>query len=177
MKTQARRSLRRAPVSKPLGILLPAALLFSLASCRPAPQPPSPLAAPDAAPQDQAPQTVEAVEDLLRQAGLDILFDSELPTDYLPGVARIYSIDEGRERAELYAYATEAEAVTAAAGVSPDGLSLADPRSPGERVAVQWPAPPHFYRSGRFLLIYAGKNEAALTALSEALGPPYAGAR
>lgn len=165
--------------ARALRALLPAVLLGLGAACRPAPQPPSPLSAATAADAiaPTTPQTVEEVEDLLRRTGLTFVLDSELPTDYLPGQARIYSVDEGRERVEVYAYATEAEAVSAAAGVSPDGMTLVDPRAPGERVAVQWPAPPHFYRSGRFLLVYAGRDKAALEALQAALGPPYAGAR
>ena len=161
------------------GLLL-VALIGLGAACRPAPQPPSPLSRPAAsgpALAPAAPQSVEEMEALLREAGLAIQFDSELPTDYLPGQARIYSLDKDQERVEIYAYATAAEAAQAAAGISPDGLTMADPRAPGERVMVQWSAPPHAYLSGRFLLIYAGAEEPALAALAAALGPPFAGDR
>ena len=91
-------------------------------------------------------------------------------------MARIYAVEDSAERVELYGYATEAEAIKAAAGISRDGMTMADPQDPGERIAVKWPAPPHVYRRGKMLVIYAGSDAAALEALTAGLGAPIAGA-
>ena len=151
-------------------------------ACRPAPQPPLPLdltpAPVDAAAAAETTTIVDAagLEESLKAAGLTLILDSELPTHYLPGMARIYAVVDSAERVELYGYATEAEAIKAAAGISRDGMTMADPQDPGERIAVKWPAPPHVYRRGKMLVIYAGSDAAALEALTAGLGALIAGA-
>ncbi len=158
--------------------LLLAGLL--LGACRPAPQPPLPLDTVPVADEAAAPPAAAIVdaaglEETLQAAGLTLTLDSELPTHYLPGTARIYSVDGGDERVEFYSYADEAEAVKAASGISRDGLMMVDPQDPGAKIAVQWPAPPHVYRRGRLLVIYAGSDSAAIEALAASLGAPIAG--
>lgn len=149
-------------------------------ACRPAPLPPLPLDTAPAA--DEAAATPAAaivdaagLEEALQAAGLTLILDSELPTHYLPGTARIYAVEGGDERVELYSYADEAEAIKAAFGISRDGLMMSDPQDPGAKIAVQWPAPPHVYRRGKLLVIYAGSNSAAIDALAAGLGAAIAG--
>ncbi len=157
--------------------LLLAGLL--LGACRPAPRPPLPLdtmpIADEAALPAAAIVDAASLEETLQAAGLTLNLDSELPTHYLPGTARIYSVEGGDERVELYSYADEAEAVKAASGISRDGLMMVDPQDPGAKIAVQWPAPPHIYRRGRLLVIYAGSDSTAIEALAASLGAPIAG--
>jgi hypothetical protein len=38
---------------------------------------------------------------------------------------------------------------------------------------VDWVEPPHFYRQGRLIVLYAGKDEAVLDPLEETLGEPF----
>lgn len=118
----------------------------------------------------------DSLEARLKAAGLVLVLDSELPTHYLPGTARIYAVEGSDERLELYRYAAETEAVKAASGISRDGMMMSDPQAPGEKIAVKWPAPPHVYRRGKLLVIYAGSDSSVLETLAAGLGAPIAGA-
>lgn len=152
--------------------LILAGLLSS--ACRPAPEPQSPL--------DRSPDGAAAIldaatlEQRLKAAGIMLTLDSELPTHYLPGTARIYAVEGSEERVELYRYADEAQAGKAASGISPDGSTMMDPQDPRGQVTVKWPAPPHVYQRGQLLVIYAGSRSTVLEALAAGLGDPVAGA-
>ncbi len=60
--------------------------------------------------------------------------------------------------------AMEAEA----SQVAPDGTSVGT-------TMVDWFAPPHFYKSGRILVLYVGDDQAVLDQLNNVLGPQFAG--
>ena len=38
-----------------------------------------------------------------------------------------------------------------------------------------WVAPPHFYKSGRLIVLYVGQSSPVIIALERALGPQFAG--
>lgn len=67
----------------------------------------------------------------------------------------------------VFEYASIAAAETDAAKVSPDGSFVGS-------AVITWVGPPHFYRSGRFIVIYAGSSDAVLGPLEAVLGPPFA---
>lgn len=69
---------------------------------------------------------------------------------------------------QVFEYASEADAAADAALVAPDG------RSVGTGM-VTWVATPHFYRAGRFIVLYVGDDAATLGMLEGALGEPFAG--
>ncbi|HET9590767.1 MAG TPA: hypothetical protein VFO91_18400 [Anaerolineales bacterium] len=69
---------------------------------------------------------------------------------------------------QVFEYET-AEAMEAeAAQVSSDGGSIGTSM-------VTWVAAPHFYKSGRILVLYVGDDQAVLDLLEAALGPQFAG--
>ncbi len=41
--------------------------------------------------------------------------------------------------------------------------------------SVAWIAPPHFFHSGRLIVLYVGDNESILKLLTTELGPQFAG--
>ncbi len=43
------------------------------------------------------------------------------------------------------------------------------------RAWFTWVAPPHFFQEGRVLVLYAGADQTVLAALTELLGPQFAG--
>jgi hypothetical protein len=55
-----------------------------------------------------------------------------------------------------------------AAQVAPDGGSIGTSM-------VTWVATPHFYKTGRILVLYVGDDQAILDLLEGALGPQFAG--
>ena len=52
--------------------------------------------------------------------------------------------------------------------VSPDGSSVGN-------TMVSWVATPHFYRSGKIIVLYVGENQALTSTLQEVLGSQFAG--
>lgn len=67
---------------------------------------------------------------------------------------------------QLYEFADAAAAEAAAGTVSGGGTIIGT-------TTVDWIETPHFYRSGRLLALYAGDDEAVLSALEANLGAPF----
>lgn len=69
---------------------------------------------------------------------------------------------------QVFEYATTADAARAAAPVSPDGSSVGGSKP-------MWIGDPHFFRSGRVVVLYVGDDAKVLRALTRALGKQFAG--
>ncbi len=74
----------------------------------------------------------------------------------------------GDEQVQVFEYASgkaaEREAKTVSAAGSSAGTSM-----------PLWVAPPHFYKSGRLIVLYVGEQSAVIKALESILGPQFAG--
>ena len=133
-------------------------------------------AAPPA--RNEPPRDVEALVAALRRAGVTINpLGSERGHHLFPGaVGRYYGTPTGHLTA--WEFATEADALRAAASVSRSGYEI---RSESAIVHVDWISPPHWFRSGRLLVLYVrgepvlddGKT---LAILRSVLGREFAGA-
>lgn len=72
------------------------------------------------------------------------------------------------EQVQVFEYATTKTAEREAKSVSDTGSSV--------RTSMpMWVAPPHFYKSGRLIVLYVGENSAVIEALESALGRQFAG--
>lgn len=71
----------------------------------------------------------------------------------------------------VFEYPTVADAESDAAKVSTDGSGVV-----GDRCAalITWVGPPHFYKSDRLIVVYAGSADAVLQPLEKVLGKPFA---
>lgn len=67
----------------------------------------------------------------------------------------------------VFEYASVAAAEGDAAKISPDGSVVGS-------TIITWVGPPHFYRNGRLIVLYAGSSDAVLGPLEAVLGPPFA---
>ncbi len=67
-----------------------------------------------------------------------------------------------------YEFATEDDAQAAASTVSPDGMGI------GSKY-INWTKTPHYFRSGRLIVIYDGKQSLIVDTLTKAMGPMFAG--
>jgi hypothetical protein len=77
----------------------------------------------------------------------------------------------------VFEYAAPALADLDAASVSPDGSTFHTGVGPfGSTVIVDYIAPPHFYKSGRVIVLYVGQDAGILRLLRQIFGPPFAGA-
>lgn len=69
---------------------------------------------------------------------------------------------------QVFEYPDVAAARSEAAQVLSDGSVIGT-------TMVDWVAPPHFYRSGRLILIYVGEDSTTLQLLEQVLGEQFAG--
>ncbi len=72
------------------------------------------------------------------------------------------------EEVQIFEFSTEGEAKSAAETISADGSSIGTSM-------VSWVSAPHFYGSGKLIVLYVGEEEAVVAALGNILGPQIAG--
>jgi hypothetical protein len=72
------------------------------------------------------------------------------------------------EDVQVFEYENAAAAQGEAARVSPDGSSVGT-------TIITWVSTPHFYRSGRVIVLYVGRSRELLSLLDSVLGPQFAG--
>lgn len=141
--------------------LLPAVLVlllwFSTGSCeRKAPVEPTVVTSAD------------ALIDSLRRQDATVARGDRLPKESNPFFstnAQVLVVNG--ENVNVFEYGTVAAAEADAAKVSPDGSSVGS-------TMVAWIGPPHFYESGRLIVVYVGSAETVLRPLERVLGPPFA---
>jgi hypothetical protein len=76
----------------------------------------------------------------------------------------------------VYDYTFTAQADLDARGISADGTQLTSGIGPARRaIAVDWIAPPHWFKRGRVIVLYVGSDSVLLHSLRVALGPQFAG--
>jgi len=78
------------------------------------------------------------------------------------------SITVNGEQVQVYEYANEETASVDAAHISSDGGTVGN-------ALVDWTAPPHFYKTGKLLVLYLGTNSSVMNVVSMTLGPQFAG--
>ena len=69
---------------------------------------------------------------------------------------------------QVFEFSSAAAAADLAAQVSPDGSSVGT-------TMIMWVEPPHYFLSGRLIVLYVGDNSDILVRLAQALGPQFAG--
>lgn len=72
------------------------------------------------------------------------------------------------EQIQVFEYRAAKTAESESSQVSGDG-------SPVGTTMINWIAPPHFYKSGRLIVLYVGENADVIKALENALGKQFAG--
>ena len=104
--------------------------------------------------------------DQLRAAGATVTPTGSLePSFFLVGGNAI-TVDN--ETIQVYEYANDAAMAADAATVSADGYTVG-------HTQVSWVAPPHFYRAGRIIVVYAGSDATTLQRLTRIMGSQFAG--
>lgn len=81
------------------------------------------------------------------------------------------------EQIQVYEYATVSDVGTQVSHISPDGSTFTVKSLTGTSGSiVDWIAPPHFYKQGRVIVLYVGKNSTIIQTLKNVLGRQFAGA-
>jgi hypothetical protein len=103
----------------------------------------------------------------LRSAGARVALTSErVKQAFFAPAARIMNING--EGVQVFEYSKVSAAAKDAMLVSSDGMTIGTSKP-------SWMAPPHFFRSGRLIVIYVGNEETILRLLQGALGKQFAG--
>ncbi len=120
--------------------------------------------------------------DHLRTAGATVVPQTAQPTPTVPPGERsssfmsvpVIPITVDGAPVSVYEYADEAVTNAEAARISPDGTTF-KPGNGASGATVDWVGPPHFYESGRIIVLYVGTNTAIETLLQQQLGTQFAG--
>jgi hypothetical protein len=121
-----------------------------------------------------APDTASVV-DSLRAAGATV---TELPSgsgfSFLHGSPHHLLVNG--ENVTIFEYAAPALADLDASSISADGSTFHTGIGPfGSAAIVDFIAPPHFYKVGRVIALYVGRDAGTLRLLRHVFGPPFAG--
>jgi hypothetical protein len=104
----------------------------------------------------------------LQQQGATVARGDMLPRESNPFFstsAQVVLVNGGH--INVFEYPTKAAVERDAATVSPDGSSVGS-------TMITWVGPPHFYKSGLLIVIYAGSADSVLRPLEAVLGKPFA---
>jgi hypothetical protein len=121
-----------------------------------------------------APDTASVV-DSLRTAGATVTEqESGGGFGFLHGAP--HSLKVNGENVTVFEYAAPALADLDATTISADGSTFHTGVGPfGSAVVVDYVAPPHFYKTGRVIALYVGRDAETLRLLRQVFGPPFAG--
>lgn len=122
----------------------------------------APIASIESAQVEDLDSFVEAVQ----SAGADVEFGDTVDQAFFSVPGQIIKVD-GTD-VQVFEYATAQDMGTEASQVTEDGSSIGTSM-------VSWMAPPHFYRSGRLLVLYVGEDQAVIDLLESVIGPQFAG--
>lgn len=104
--------------------------------------------------------------DQLRAAGATVESAGAVSQPFFSVKGQVIKVNG--EDVQVFEYADAATAEAEAATVSPDGGSTGTSM-------ITWVAAPHFYKTGKLIVLYVGNNQTTLVALETALGPQFAG--
>lgn len=121
-----------------------------------------------------APDTATVV-DSLRAAGATVTEqESGGGFGFLHGAPHLLKVNG--ESVTVFGYAAPALADLDASGISADGSTFHTGIGPfGSTVIVDYIAPPHFYKTGRVIALYIGRDTETLRLLRQVFGPSFAG--
>ena len=104
--------------------------------------------------------------DNLRAAGVTVEPAGDISQPFFSVKGNAITVNS--ENVQVFEYADAATADTEAALVSPDGSSVGT-------TMVSWVATPHFYKTGRLIVLYVGGDTAVQNVLEAVLGSQFAG--
>ena len=120
---------------------------------------------------DSAGEPINIYDDLvaaLREGGSTVDFGGSISQPFFDEDGRIISVD-GHD-VQIFEFSSEEDANTAAETISSDGSSIGT-------TMISWIAPPHFYKSGKLIVLYVGLEDLVVKVLEDVLGPQIAGGK
>lgn len=123
-----------------------------------APAPPEPAGAPV--------DTYEELIAALRDNGSTVNSLESIAQPFFEPVGQVLEVDG--HQVQVFEYSSEGDASTAVQGISTDGSSIGT-------TMVAWVEAPHFFTSGKLIILYVGEVQTVLEALQAVVGPQIAG--
>ncbi len=116
-----------------------------------------------------------SLRDELRAHGASVRENGLGSQPFLGGTDHRLTVDGAS--VDVFEYQTTAGASLDAARISPDGSTITKGLGPlgGGAAAVDFIAPPHWFHSGRLIVLYVGRDSGALALLRATLGTQLAG--
>jgi hypothetical protein len=111
----------------------------------------------------------------MRERGVTIQEQGTGTSPFLRGTDHRVTING--EPVDVYEYATTVEAALDAGRISADGSTFSSGFGPigGSAAIVEFVAPPHWFRQGRVIVLYVGRDTDVLALLKDVLGAQFAG--
>jgi hypothetical protein len=119
--------------------------------------------------EDPSQASLETVQDLIdafSTHGFELAVDSQLDQPFFSVPATLLNI--GESGLQVFQYPDEAAALAEAEMVAADGSSV------GASMPF-WVAEPHFFQSGKLIVLFLGDDPEILGTLEEIMGPQFAG--
>jgi len=110
------------------------------------------------------------MDDLIRRLsaeGLEVQLGEEISQPFFTVKGNLLHVNN--ETLRIFTYENSESATMEAGKISNDGESI-------EGHALDWPAKPHFYASGRIIVLYLGEDIELMHFLEQILEPQFAGA-
>jgi hypothetical protein len=104
----------------------------------------------------------------LKAAGATPEIGDPITQDFLSVEGTLINLDQAKDAFQVFEYKTTEEMEADAAKVAPDGGSVGTSM-------MNWVMPPHFFKSGRILVLYLGDNQTTLNLLEKIMGKQFAG--
>ncbi len=104
--------------------------------------------------------------DHLRAAGATVVPTGTVTQPFFSVTGQLITVNG--QQVQVYEYVNEESANSDAARISPDGGTVGN-------AMVNWIAPPHFYKRGKIIVLYAGTNPSVIHVLETMLGSQFAG--
>lgn len=139
--------------------------LFSSACSTPATQAPAVTVSPEVS-QSSGVEDQTSLIDALRTNGAEVELGDPVEQPFLSVTGQIIKVDE--QDVQVFEYESAELMEADATQVAPDGSSIGT-------TMVTWVEPPHFFKSGRILVLYVGKDAGVIDLLTGALGEQFAG--
>ncbi len=141
-------------------------LLLGLACSPQGTSAPEASATPNAAVQGGEVEDQTSLIDALRAGGAKVELGDTVEQAFFTVAGQILKVN-GTD-VQVFEYESPGKMEVDAAQVAPDGGSIGTSM-------VTWVEPPHFFKSGRVLVLYVGEDKAVIDLLKGALGEQFAG--
>ena len=141
-------------------------LLLGLACSPQATSAPEASATPNADVQGGEVEDQTSLIDALRAGGAKVELGDTVEQAFFTAAGQILKVN--RKDVQVFEYESPEKMEADAAQVASDGGSIGTSM-------VTWVEPPHFFKSGRVLVLYVGEDKAVIDLLKGALGEQFAG--